>query len=198
MRRLTRLSLIFLVFLSAVSSVQGLAFQSSVLDPPRPAPEVALKTVDGVEFRLSHHRGEVILLSFGYTLCPDVCPLTLATLAKLRAGLGKAGGGVRVVFVTVDPERDTPERLRAYTRGFDSAFIALTGTPKQLAEVRQAYGIIAGRRGVDGKAGAYLIDHWAPVYVVDPNGRLRLMFLPGTSVEDMLHDITLLQDAPAR
>src|SRR5947208_955148 len=82
-------------------------------------------TASGREFRLSHHRGEIVAIVFGYTLCPDVCPMTLARLAKVRTRLGRDANAVRVVFVTLDPMRDTTSRLSAYVRTFDPTFVAL-------------------------------------------------------------------------
>lgn len=170
----------------------GLGFRGGTVDPPRPAPEIVLRTHDGTPFRLSRHRGEVVALTFGYTFCPDVCPTTLAELARVRARLGPAGQRLRVVFVTVDPERDSAERLRAYTQTFDRTFVGLTGTPDQLAAVRNAYGVVARTRPTPGSSATYLVEHSALVYVVDAEGQLRLILPFGTSVEDMTHDIGLL------
>jgi protein SCO1/2 len=172
--------------------VEAAEFKGGVLDPPRPAPDFTLRAQDRGEFRLSRYRGDVVVLTFGYTFCPDVCPTTLAELAQVRERLGGAAKRLRVVFVTVDPERDSLERLRAYTRAFDSTFVGLTGTPDQLASVWKAYGVVAQKRVVPGTAAAYLVDHSAFVYVIDPEGRLRLMFPFGTAIEDMAHDIKLL------
>jgi protein SCO1/2 len=94
--------------------------------------------------------------------------------------------------VTVDPDRDSPERLRAYTQAFDRTFIGLTGSPDQLLAVQKAYGVVAQKRAIPGTAAAYLVDHSAFVYVVDAEGQLRLMIPFGTSVDDMTHDIGLL------
>jgi protein SCO1 len=167
-------------------------FRSGVLDPPRPAPEIVLPAHDGTDFRLSRHRGDVVAITFGFTFCPDVCPTTLAELARVRAKLGPTAKRLRVVFVTVDPERDGPERLRAYTHAFDRTFVGLTGSPDQLAAVQRAYGVVARKQAVPGTSAAYLMDHSAFVYVVDADGRLRLMFPFGTSIDDMAHDIGLL------
>jgi protein SCO1/2 len=167
-------------------------FRGGALEPPRPAPEIVLSAHDGSDFRLSRHRGDVVAIAFGYTFCPDVCPTTLAELAQVRARLGQAATRLRVVFVTVDPERDGPARLRAYTHAFDRTFIGLTGSPDQLAAVQKSYGVIAKEQSVRGTSAAYLVDHSAFVYVVDAEGRLRLMFPFGTSVDDMTHDIGLL------
>lgn len=168
------------------------AFRSGVLEPPRPAADFTLTRAEGGEFRLSRLRGSVVALAFGYTFCPDVCPTTLAELAQVRRLLGAAASRLRVAFVTIDPERDTPERLRVYTAAFDRSFVGLTGAPEQLARVRSAYGVVAEKRVVKGTAAAYLMDHSAFVYVIDPQGRLRLMMPFGTPIEDMAHDIRLL------
>ncbi len=177
---------------SASGAGAAAAFRSAVLDPPRPAPDFTLPTPDGGEFRLGGQRGKVVALVFGYTFCPDVCPTTLADLAAAKRRLGDDGRRLVVAFVTVDPERDGPERLRQYTAVFDRSFLGLTGPAEQLARIRQAYGVTATKRVVPGTSAAYLIDHSAFVYVVDADGRLRLMFPFGTSIDDMTHDLRLL------
>lgn len=186
------LILVALVPVIATRDAVALEFRGGALDPPHPAPDLALTAPGGAEVRLSRYRGDVVAVSFGYTFCPDVCPTTLAELAQVKARLGAAGRRLHVLFVTVDPERDVPERLRAYTAAFDSSFIGLTGSPERLAEVRKAWGVTARKRVVAGTSAAYLVDHSAFVYVVDRQGRLRLMLPFGTSIEDMVHDITLL------
>jgi len=181
---------------------QALAFAPGMVEPLRTAPEVALTTAEGAEFRLSQHRDEIVVIVFGYTRCPDVCAMTLARLAQLRAQLGTAAEVIRVVFVTLDPERDTAASLRAYIRAFDPTFVGLTGTPKALAQVRDAYGVVAGRRAAPGSP-RYLVDHSTFVFVVDRAGQLRFMFAGGASVEDMSHGIAILlheqpQSGPSR
>jgi protein SCO1/2 len=181
------------VLLSASSALAAdPTFRSGMLDPPRPAPEIALRAHDGSDFRLSRHRGDVVAIAFGYTFCPDVCPTTLAELAQVRSRLGVAGQRLRVIFVTVDPERDGPERLRVYTQAFDRTFLGLTGSPEQLAAVQKSYGVIAKKQAVRGTSAAYLVDHSAFVYVIDAEGRLSLMVPFGTSIDDMIHDIGVL------
>jgi len=184
--------LVVLAVLVAAGPALGAPFRSGVLEPPRPAPDFTLRTPAGAEFRLARHRGDVVALTFGYTFCPDVCPTTLAELTQVRARLGAAARRLHVVFITVDPERDTPERVRAYTRAFDATVIGLLGTAEELARVRKAYGVTAQKRVVPGTSAAYLVDHSAFVYIIDPEGRLRLMFPFGTSIDDMTHDIELL------
>lgn len=183
---------VVMLLLHPASGLGAPAFRGGVLEPPRLAPEFALQDADGREFRLSRQQGQVVVMAFGYTSCPDVCPTTLAEFAQIKGRLGPVEKQVRFVFITVDPERDSPERLRAYTGAFDRSFLGLTGTAGQLEGVRKAYGVIARKQVVPGTAAAYLVDHSALIYVVDRDGRLRLMFPFGTSVDDMTHDIKLL------
>jgi protein SCO1/2 len=174
--------------------VRDARFRAGVLEPPRPAPEIRLTAADGTEFRLSQHRGQIVLLTFGYTSCPDVCPIILAKLARARARLGPPAAQVRVVFVTVDPTRDAPDRMGARLAAFDATILGLTGTAQDLARVRHSYGVVAQHARTRPGSEVSLIDHSAPVYVIDRNGRLRLMFTAATPVEDMTHDLRLLLD----
>jgi protein SCO1 len=178
--------------LAAATSAPAAEFKGGVLAPSKAAPNVALDTQEGKPFELARERGKVVALWFGYTFCPDVCPTTLAELSQARDQLGADGKRFRIVFVTVDPERDTPARLREYVKAFGGSFTALTGPPEKLAEARKAYGVVAEKRVVAGTAASYLIDHSAFVYIVDPSGQLRLMFPFGMSIPDMVHDIKLL------
>jgi len=173
-------------------SATAAEFKGGLLTPSKMAPDFSLTTPEGKPFRLSGERGKVVALWFGYTFCPDVCPTTLAELAQVRSRLGGDGNRFRIVFVTVDPERDTQARLREYVSAFSGSFTALTGAPERLAETRKAYGVVADKRVVAGTSAAYLIDHSAFVYVIDPAGQLRLMFPFGMPIEDMTHDIKLL------
>jgi protein SCO1/2 len=167
-------------------------FRGGAFEPPRAAPDFALRAASGAEFRLSRHRGKVVVLAFGYTHCPDVCPTVLAELAQVLARLGPAAAQlVQVAYISVDPERDTPERLRAYTEVFDKTFLGLTGPVAQLEPVWKAYGVsIARRPGRD--PGAYSVHHSASVYLIDPQGLLRVMAPFGTPVDDLLHDVRVL------
>jgi protein SCO1 len=193
MRRLARcLPALFLLIAQALGSAEGAEFRGGLLSPPRAAPDFTLPTADGREFRLSAQRGSVVALSFGYTSCPDVCPTTLAELVQVRSRLGESGKRLRIVFITVDPERDTPARLAEYARAFSGGFTALGGAVDALARVRKAYGVVAEKRAIKGTGAGHLIDHSAFVYVVDRNGGLRLMLPFGTPLDDMIHDFELL------
>ncbi len=125
-----------------------------------------------------------------------MCPTVLAELSQLRVRLGAAAKRVQVVYVSVDPERDTAARLRAYTEQFDKTFLGLTGAPDQLTPVWKAYGVSVVRRDLPGsKPPTYLIHHSASVFLIDPTGRLRLMAPFGTPLDDVLHDVrALLQE----
>src|SRR5688572_21648688 len=137
-------------FLLAMSSVLTCALASAapqpalkagVFEPPAAAPDFSLHASTGGEQALANYRGKVVLLGFGFTSCPEVCPTTLAVLAQARKRLGVQGKQVQVVYVTVDPERDDAGRMRAYLGGFDPSFVGGTGTPAQLAAVREKYGV---------------------------------------------------------
>jgi protein SCO1/2 len=154
--------------------------------------DFTLQASDGSEFRLSQHRGKIVLLSFGYTFCPDVGPTILVELSQLRARLGDAAKRVQVVFITLDPERDTPERLHIYTTALDPTFMALTGSQEQLAQGRRVYGVMAEKQVVSGTSASYLIAHSAYTYVLDQEGRLRILFPFGMSIEEMADDIMQL------
>jgi protein SCO1 len=194
MGRTTFLWILALVVVLGVAGALVHEYRSDQLNEgtfrlPRRAPDFVLKTPDGAEFRLSQQRGKVVLVDFGYTFCPDVCPMTLAELAQVRTRFGEAAKRVQVVFVTIDPERDTPERLRSYTATFDPSIVGLTGSPEQLAQVRQAYGVVAEKQVVSGTSAAYLMAHSAYVYVIDPQGQPQTLFPFGMSVEEMANQI---------
>ena len=182
-----------LTWAALVAPAGGAGFRSGAFEPARQAPDFALSASDGTEFRLSGTRGKVILLAFGYTNCPDVCPTVLAELAQVRARLGRDAGRVQVTYVSVDPERDTAARLRAYVQLFDTTFVGLTGSAAQLEPVWKAYGISIVRREIPGRGPqAYAVHHTASVYMVDTDGRLRVMAPFGTPVDDLVHDVRVL------
>ena len=145
----------------------------------------------GVMRQLADFRGTVVVLFFGFTHCPDVCPTTLAELAAARRALGTDGQRVQVLLVTVDPQRDTSQLLSSYVTAFDPSFLGLSGSPEQIAQVAREFKVIYQK--VAGKApGDYSMDHSAGSYVFDPQGRLRLYVGYGQGAEVFAHDIALL------
>src|SRR5580698_984641 len=114
--------------------------KAGVFNPAREAPDFSVRGSDGTALTLSRYRGKVVLLGFGYTSCPNVCPATLAVLALAHRKLGALGSQVQVIYLTVDPERDSPERLKQFLAAFDPTFVGGTGTDAQMAAVRKSYG----------------------------------------------------------
>jgi protein SCO1/2 len=157
----------------------------------------------GKDFRLVDHngkprtladfKGKVVLLFFGYTHCPDVCPTTLAEAAAAMQELGPQADRVQVLFVTVDPERDTPALLARYVPSFHPTFLGLHGDEQQIAETTRDFKVFA-QKTPGGSAGDYLIDHSAGTFVFDPQGRLRLYHGYGKGAASLVHDIRLLLD----
>lgn len=147
---------------------------------------------NGVKRSLQDFRGKLVVLFFGYVHCPDVCPTTLsdmaAALQKLPPG---TAAQVQVIFVSVDPERDTPAMLRKYVPYFNPAFLSMTGTPDEVAQAARDFRVVYKRHAQPGVEG-YLVDHTAGSYVMDKQGRLRL-FLPFALPPDAIaHDLALL------
>jgi protein SCO1/2 len=180
---------LLLLAASAASAAGAPVLKAGVFDPPRAAPDFTLVGSDGSPLTISRFRGKVVVLEFGFTSCPDVCPKTLAALASVRKKLGDRAADVQVVYVTVDPERDDAERLRAYLAKFDPTFVGGTGTAEQLEAVRSEYGIAAERVTT---AGGESWSHSSFTYLIDRSGRLRALVPYGTPVEDTVHDLKIL------
>ena len=190
--RLTALLLALIINAAAAGAAEQPGLKSGVFHPPRPAPDFSLRGSDGTELKLSRYRGKVVALGFGYTFCPDVCPTTLVDLAAARKKLGAASAHFQVVYVTVDPERDSVKQLRDYLAHFDPTFVGATGTPEQLAGVQKAYGILVSKKAYKDSQTAYLVHHSSFVYLIDPEGKLRALLPFGRSVDDITHDIKTL------
>lgn len=168
-------------------------FRGATYAEPYPAAsDFALTRSDGGIFQLNEKRGNIVLLFFGYTSCPDVCPTTLAELNQALGSLKSDDAKrVQVVFVTVDPERDTPERAQEYVNHFNPTFIGLSGTEDELSTVWQNYGVF--REIIEGTSAAgYLVNHTARVTLIDGNGNLRVSFGFDMPVEDIVHDLKLI------
>lgn len=140
---------------------------------------------------LKDFAGKVVVVFFGFTQCPDVCPTSMAELAQVKQLLGPDGDKLQAIFITVDPERDTPEMLKAYMGNFDPTFLALRPTPEQLPQVAKDFKIYYKK--VDGKTqGSYTMDHSAGSYIFDEKGRIRLYNRYGSGADVLASDIRLL------
>ncbi|MDQ6882477.1 MAG: SCO family protein [Pseudomonadota bacterium] len=158
------------------------------------AKDFQLSDQNGQPRSLKDFQGKVVVLFFGYTQCPDVCPTTMTELAQVKKLLGADGDRMQVLFVTVDPERDTAAVLKGYMANFDPTFLALRGTPGQLAAMAKDFKVYYKK--VDGKtATSYSMDHSAASYVYDPQGRLRLYTRYGSGPQGLASDIQLLLKA---
>ncbi len=158
------------------------------------AKDFRLTDANGQARSLRDFQGKVVVVFFGYTQCPDVCPTALAELAEVKRLLGPQGDKLQGIFVTVDPERDTPQLLQAYMANFDPSFVALRGTPEQLAAMAKDFKVYYKK--VEGKTPtSYTMDHSAASFVYDTEGRLRLYTRPGTGPQALAQDIRLLLGA---
>jgi protein SCO1/2 len=152
---------------------------------------LSLPDQNGKTRTLADFKGKLTVVFFGYTQCPDVCPTTMAELAQVKKALGADGDKVQGVFITIDPERDTPEILKAYMGSFDPSFVALRGTPEQTAAVAKSFKVFYAK--VPGKTeGSYTMDHTAGSYVFDTSGKLRLFTRYGSGSEALKSDLQAL------
>lgn len=189
MKRVLRLLLPLICCAAVAHAGNNTALIAGVFTPQRLAPDFSIRGSDGGELKLSRYRGKVVLLSFGYTSCTAVCPVTLAVLAQAHKKLGALGSDVQVVYLTVDPERDDAERMRKYLNAFDPSFVGGTGSAVQLAAVRQDYGISATKIPT---AGGYMMSHTSYVYLIDRNGYLCALMPFGHVPDDYVHDVSIL------
>jgi protein SCO1 len=148
---------------------------ATLLSPPRPLPPLALVDQDNRPFDLDRLRGRWTFVFFGFTSCPDVCPLTMAALTETNKLLANVPERLRpqLVMISVDPERDTPERLAGYVRAFDPTFVGATGTKAAIDELAQRMGVLVAKRPIED---SYTVDHTTSVFLIDPDGALRALF----------------------
>jgi len=152
--------------------------------------ELNLTDHDGKPRTLADFRGKVVTVFFGFTHCPDVCPVTLAEMAQVVRELGPDGSRVQVLFVTVDPERDSQQVLKQYVPSFNPTFVGLYGDAEATARVAKEFKIYYRKQPA--KDGHYSVDHSAGTYILDPQGRLRLFAQYGAGAPALLHDIRIL------
>ncbi|WP_458734213.1 SCO family protein [Zobellella taiwanensis] len=187
MANTSKLIWVFALTLLVAGTLSGVAWynnrantltESVVVYPePRPLKGVSLTNADGQSFTEQDFQGRWSLVFVGYTFCPDICPTTLADLARIHPRLLELSDKAQVVFISVDPQRDTPERLKAYTAYFNPDFVAVTAAHERLMPVVQQLGLIYGIH--EREQSDYLVDHSASIALVDPQGRLYASFRPG-------------------
>jgi len=176
---------------------EGMTAALRILPEPRTIAEFSLIDQDGAPFSLGRLNGKWSLLFFGFTHCPDVCPSAMYDLDRVHqalVGKNRDDAGHQVIFVSVDPERDGPERLREYAAYFNPDFIAATGTQEQLAPLTRQLGVAYRIEPHEPGSSSYSVDHSASVMLTDPQGRLYGIFPAPLDAEKMVHDLALVMD----
>ena len=194
MRAAHAAALLLPVLLAACGpSAQRSPFQGVDVTGSSLGDDLRLRDPSGKERSLQDFRGKVVVVAFGYTHCPDVCPMTLANLANARRKLGKLGDEVQVLFVSVDPKRDTPDLLGRYVTAFDPSFLGLGGDPAAVQRTEKDFHLYVEERPIGN--GDYSVDHSAQIFAYDRKGQLRLV-MPQTATPDALaSDLRVLLDA---
>jgi protein SCO1 len=187
-RSACRVALLVAVLALAACAPGGPKFESTDITGAGFGREFALTDPTGKTRTLDDFRGKAVVVFFGYTQCPDVCPTSLATLAEARRKLGADGERVQGIFITVDPERDTPALLAQYVPAFDPSFVGLYGDAAATERVAKEFKVIY-RKSPGKTPDSYTVDHSAGMYVFDPLGRLRLFVSHGQSADVLAHDL---------
>jgi protein SCO1/2 len=182
---------LILIAVWAVPRLQPHSFYGTLMQSPSEAHDFTLTSHTGQRVSLRDFRGKLVLLYFGYTFCPDVCPATLSEVARAMEILGEDAGDMQLIMISVDPERDTPAKLAAYVTHFDPSFLGVSGTPDQIAEIATLYGIYYEKKEGSAATG-YLVDHTATITVVDQDGHVKLIFPFGTPADAMADDLVYL------
>jgi len=189
--KLSRLILLLVAVVAPACSPAPQPFNAMDISGAEFASKLELPDVEGRPRTLADFKGKVTVVFFGFTYCPDVCPTTLTDLAEVKRSLGKDGERVQGVLVTIDPERDTPEVLKAYVSAFDPSFVALRGSPEQTQATAKEFKVYYAK--VPNKDGTnYTMDHTAGSYIFDSKGRVRLFTRYGGGVEPLKEDIKRL------
>jgi protein SCO1/2 len=164
-------------------------YRLAIWPPQARPPEFRLIDFESRPRSLGEYRGRVVVVLFGFMRCPDVCPAELLKLALVMKRLGPVSERIQVLFVSLDPERDSPTSLKSYVTAFDRRFIGLTGSAAQVDQAAASFSIEYARVGV---GTGYTMDHSTGVYVLDASGRLRLVGGLATSIDDFAHDLAAL------
>jgi protein SCO1/2 len=189
-------ALLFLLMAGMTSgcAAAGQTLHGNPYEDPGQAPDFTLPSTVGTDFSLSQQTGQVVLLYFGYTFCPDICPATLAQLRLVVSSADVDPDRVRVVMITVDPERDSLPQLKDYLGRFNPGFIGLRAVDARLEQVLAAYGVYAAI-DPDSDPDQYLMTHTARVFLIDPEGRLMTNYDFDTPLEEIQQDIESLLSA---
>lgn len=191
MKLLKVLSTVAIIFLLAACGKSTEKFNNTDITGLDYAQGFSLTDHHGKQRTLADFRGKAVVIFFGYTQCPDVCPTTMAEMASVMQKMGADADKVQVLFVTIDPERDTQALLAAYVPNFDQRFLGLYGDAAATAKVAKDFKVFYQK--VEGKTpGSYTMDHTAGSYVFDPQGRIRLFLRHGQGAEPVAHDLKLL------
>ncbi len=182
---------IFLAVAAATTGCKPASFHGTAYDPPEHAPGVVLQEASGARFSLADQKGKVVLLFFGYTHCPDICPTTLSDWKRVKTQLGRDTTRVRFVFISVDPSRDDPATVGQYVSQFDPGFIGATADSATIANIEHAFHVTSTREA-SGSANGYAVAHASQTFVVDKFGDLRLVYSFGMPIADVVSDIRLL------
>ncbi|POZ63959.1 SCO family protein [Chromobacterium alticapitis] len=185
----------FLLGLCVIAALAACAppridFKGTAINDDSMGGSFALTDFHGQPRSLDAYKGKVVALFFGYTHCPDVCPTTMLEYASVMKQLGEDADKVQVVFVSVDPERDTPKVLAGYVPYFDKRFVGLTGSPEQIEQVKKQYKVVAQK--VPAPGGGYSVDHSSGSYLLDQNGKLRVFEAYGAPAASLAYDIKQL------
>jgi protein SCO1 len=174
---ITTLSIVLIIWAVILYQVFAIKSKSSYYGSSYDmrAPDFTLTNQDGAKVRLGDFKGKAVFIFFGYTHCPDICPVTLANLNNAVNELGKDKDKVQVLFVTVDPERDTQAELKKYVTYFNKDFIGLTGTPDEIKDVADSYHVFYLKEDTGSESG-YLMGHTSSVYLINPGGRIVLRY----------------------
>jgi len=175
-----------------LSLFQEHKFSGTVYNDPAQAPQIVLPASDGTTFNLEDQQGKVVLIFFGYTSCPDICPTTLSDLKRVTEILGEQAVQTQVVFVTVDPGRDTVEKLNSYLSLFNPSFLGLTGSEEVLSQVYADYGVYREIDTASKTAAGYLVNHSTRLYLIDQEGNLLITYAYGTDPKAIAGDIEYL------
>ena len=183
---ITLITLIFLPACSAPPELNGTEYSE-----PRATPEFTLQNAAGETVSLQDYRGKVIPIYFGYTFCPDVCPLTMANLARVQQEIDDDGDQMQGLMITVDPQRDSAAAVQDYVASFHPTFDGLSGTEEQIAAAAAPFGVFY--EAAEGSAATgYLVDHTARIFVIDKSGALRVTYSHDAPVEEIAADMRAL------